>query len=321
MKTKFYLLVIFTLLFAGTVQANPPRISRQDYIALYKDDAVKDMLKTGVPASITLAQAAFESGDGNSELARTANNHFGIKCHKEWDGETFIQDDDHRNECFRKYNSVLESFDDHSNFLRTRDRYSFLFSYVKTDYKSWAYGLKKAGYATNPEYPQRLIKIIEEHQLFFLDTITSLETASSEKIIAIAPKPKLRPVTEGEITEVSLSTVRKIQEINRTQYVIARKGDNYQSLAKEFDMMPWQILKYNDLERTTVINEGEIIYLKPKRNKADKEFHIVAEGETMRDISQRYAVKLNSLCKNNQMKEETPLTDGQKIWLSKKKPS
>jgi LysM repeat protein len=277
------------------------------------------MLKSGVPASITLAQAAFESGDGNSELAREANNHFGIKCHKEWTGETFIQDDDHRNECFRKYNSVLESFDDHSNFLRTRDRYLFLFSYDRTDYKSWAYGLKKAGYATNPEYPQRLIKIIEENQLYYLDTVTALQTASAEKIITTTAKPKLRWMNEGEDSEVAISAHRKINEINRTQFVVARKGDNYQSLAKEFDMMPWQILKYNDLERTDVIREGEIIFLKPKRSKAEQEYHIVEEGETLRDISQRYAVKLKVLCKMNEVSEKYPLSAGQKIRLNKKK--
>jgi len=305
-------------MFAGSAQANHPRMSREDYIALYKDDAVKDMLKTGVPASITLAQAVFESDNGNSTLAREANNHFGIKCHNEWNGGTYTQDDDKRNECFRKYNSVLESFDDHSNFLRTRDRYAFLFSFPKTDYKAWARGLKKAGYATNPNYPERLIKIIEENQLFVLDTITSFENISASTAAVIPVNPKSQQV--GEITEVSISTPRKILELNRTQYTIARKGDNYQSLAKEFDMMPWQILKYNDLSRTAAIQEGDIIFLKPKRNKAEQEFHIVAEGETMRDISQRYAVKVITLYKNNNMREGILLTTGQKIWLNKKKP-
>lgn len=320
MERKYYLLLGFLLCLIIQVHATP-RISRGDYISRYKADAVKDMLKTGVPASITLAQAAFESGDGNSDLAREANNHFGIKCHKEWNGETYIQDDDRRNECFRKYNSVIESFDDHSNFLRTRDRYAFLFSIPRTDYRAWAHGLKKAGYATNPHYPERLIKIIEENQLYVLDTITSIETASSEKLIAVAPKPKPHARNEAEVTEVSLTASRKILELNRTQYVMARKGDNYQSLAKEFDMMPWQILKYNDLSRADAIQEGDIIFLKPKRGKAEKEFHIVAQGETLRDISQRYAVKMNSLCKNNGMKEGMPLAAGQKIWLNKKKPS
>ena len=319
MKTTFYIPFILLLVFGGTVFASSPRLSREDYIAMYKDDAVRDMLKTGVPASITLAQAAFESGDGNSDLAREANNHFGIKCHDEWSGKTYSQDDDSRNECFRRYNSVLESFDDHSNFLRTRDRYAFLFTLDKTDYKGWAYGLKKAGYATNPDYPAHLIKIIEENQLFFLDTITAFENLTASTNIVPVVKPRKQPAEE--ITEVPVSAPRKISELNRTQYTIARKGDNYQSLAKEFDMMPWQILKYNDLERTDVIHEGDIIFLKPKRSKSEQDFHIVKQGETLRDISQKYAVKINSLCKNNQLGETSVLSPGQKIWLNKKKPA
>ena len=322
MKIKNYLPYILVLIFVASVQAGThPKMSREEYIALYKNDAVKDMLKTGVPASITLAQAVFESDNGNSELARSANNHFGIKCHKEWTGETYSQDDEHRNECFRKYNSVLESFDDHSNFLRTRDRYAFLFTLPKTDYKAWANGLKQAGYATNPDYPALIIKIIEENQLYVLDTVASPVTALTENAITVAAKPKIQMQSQGEITEVALNSPRKILELNRTQYILARKGDNYQSLAKEFDLMPWQILKYNDLSRTDLIHDGEIIFLKPKRSKAEKEFHIVGDGETMRDISQRYAVKMNALYKNNRMQEGAQPAAGQKIWLKEKKPS
>jgi LysM repeat protein len=321
MKRKNYLFVFIVLTLFSSLQAKAlsTKLSREEYIALYRQDAIRDMIKTGVPASITLAQAAFESGDGNSELARTANNHFGIKCHKEWTGETFTKDDENRNECFRKYNSVLESFDDHSNFLRTRDRYAFLFTIPKTDYKAWAKGLKQAGYATNPNYPAHIIKIIEENQLYVLDTVSSFETVSTEKVMIAPVKPKRK--TESEITEVYINTPRKILELNNTQYIIARRGDNYQSLAKEFDMMPWQILKYNDLSRTDGIREREIIFLKPKRNKAEKEFHIVAEGETMRRISQHYAVKLSALYKNNSMKEGAQPASGQKIWLREKKNS
>ncbi|MBK5283901.1 MAG: glucosaminidase domain-containing protein [Bacteroidia bacterium] len=277
------------------------------------------MLKTGVPASITLAQAVFESDNGNSVLARTANNHFGIKCHKEWIGETHKQDDDHKNECFRKYNSVLESYDDHSNFLRTRDRYAFLFSLPKTDYKAWASGLKQAGYATNPNYPAHIIKIIEENQLYILDTISTVDNISPVKTTYAEQKTKSQQVPE--ITEVSISSLRKILEVNRTQYIIARKGDNVQSLCKELDMMPWQVLKYNDLKKTDVIKTGEIIFLKPKRNKAEQEFHITKTGETMREISQRYGIKLSTLYKNNRLEEGVQPDAGEKLWLSKKKPA
>lgn len=316
MKTKGYL-ILCQLIFISFLQAEPPKMSREEYIATYKDDAVRDMLRTGVPASITLAQAMLESDNGNSTLAREANNHFGIKCHTEWAGDTHHQDDDQRNECFRKYNSVLESYDDHSDFLRTRQRYAFLFGYDRTDYKSWAYGLKKAGYATNPQYPERLIKIIEENNLHIFDTVTS----SDNVVYAdVSPPVRHRPAAIEAITEVAITVQRKTGELNRTQYIIARQGDTYQSLAEEFDLMPWQILKYNDLKKTDRIKEGEPIFLKPKRSKAQAAYHILEEGETLRDVSQKYAVKLKVLYKYNNIEEGNQPSSGEKIWL-KKKPS
>ncbi|HMT29189.1 MAG TPA: glucosaminidase domain-containing protein, partial [Bacteroidia bacterium] len=163
--------LFFTLLFCNLILIAQPakRATIPEYIAKYKDDAIKDMMKMGVPASITLSQGILESESGNSLLAKNANNHFGIKCHSDWNGETFHQDDDARDECFRKYSTVLESFDDHGRFLRERPRYSFLFDLEISDYKSWAHGLKKAGYATNPRYAELLIKIIEEYNLHQFD--------------------------------------------------------------------------------------------------------------------------------------------------------
>ena len=170
---KLRILLLLACLPAMTHAGDIRKMTRPEYIELYKDDAVRDMQKTGVPASITMSQALLESNDGNSPLAREANNHFGIKC-SDWNGPSYIQDDDTKDECFRKYGSVLESYDDHSNFLKTRPRYASLFSLEITDYKGWANGLKKAGYATDPTYANRLIKIIEENQLFLLDQGQSL---------------------------------------------------------------------------------------------------------------------------------------------------
>ena len=319
MQLKAYLIVI-QLVFISLVYAEPRKITREEYIDAYKDDAVRDMLKTGVPASITLAQAMLESDNGNSTLAREANNHFGIKCHKEWTGDTHHQDDDARNECFRKYKSVLDSYDDHSDFLRTRQRYAFLFSYDRTDYKSWAYGLKKAGYATNPHYPERLIKIIEENNLHVFDSATSPGDAV---YVSAAPPIRHKPMQQKDepVTEVALFARRKGGELNRTKYVIAKDGDTYETLARELDLMPWQILKYNDLKKTDHIREGETIFLKPKRNKAKTAFHVLAEGETLRDVSQQYGVKLKSLYKYNRVEEGTQPAAGEKIWLSRKKSS
>ena len=155
-------IVLFLLLFS--FQLNAQNITRNEYITKYKDEAIYQMTKYKIPASITLAQGILESGDGNSELAKKSNNHFGIKCHSNWEGDRVYHNDDKKNECFRKYNQVKDSFDDHSEFL-LKPRYAALFEYPLTDYKSWARGLKKAGYATNPNYAKLLIKIIKENDL------------------------------------------------------------------------------------------------------------------------------------------------------------
>jgi LysM repeat protein len=310
-------IILTSLLFAQSIFAQPDkyRMTQQDYIEKYKNDAINDMQKTGVPASITLAQGLFESESGNSDLAREANNHFGIKCHTEWTGETFHKDDDEKNECFRKYNSVLESYDDHSNFLRTRDRYAFLFDLEITDYKGWAKGLKKAGYATNPEYAHKLIKIVEDYQLNELDkSVKNLPiTASSKKEVPVPVK------TNNEIPkrpDSSEETVRnfKISE-NNVPYVLAKEGDSYFSIANENKIMLWQVLKYNEVEKTDVPKEGEVVYIMPKRSSANQEYHIVKEGENLHYISQLYAVKMKKLVKRNHISADAKLNEGQKILL------
>ena len=170
-------LVLFLLIFSFQLSAQ--NMTRNEYVDKYKDEAIYQMKKYKIPASITLAQGILESGDGNSELAKKSNNHFGIKCHSDWEGDRVYHDDDKKNECFRKYNKVRDSFDDHSEFL-LRPRYASLFEYALTDYKSWAKGLKKAGYATNPNYAKHLIKIIEENELHKLDDEIKSE---SDKLI------------------------------------------------------------------------------------------------------------------------------------------
>ncbi len=290
----------------------PIRMTPQDYIARYKEDAIRDMQKTGVPASITLAQGMFESENGNSRLAREANNHFGIKCHKEWSGPTFIKDDDTKNECFRKYETVLESYDDHSNFLRTRERYQFLFEYEITDYKNWAHGLKKAGYATNPEYANKLIRIIEENNLSQYDgpgkTVAVTKPGSSSPA---APAAMTAAAEKKTVENTSSAIVN-----NNVKYVVAKKGDSYLSIAQQEDVMLWELLKYNDADKGTSVSEGEIVYLKPKRNKAATGFHTVKEGETLRSISQLYGIKLKALAKRNHLSAYTDPPAGTKLSLN-----
>ena len=311
---------------ASSLAFSQDRLTAEDYINRYKNDAIKDMLKMQVPASITLAQGMYESENGNSDLARIANNHFGIKCHTDWSGDSYHKDDDAKDECFRKYKSVLESFDDHSLFLRSRDRYAFLFEYKITDYKSWAHGLKKAGYATNPSYAHKLIELIERYGLNELDIAKAAETPFAIK----DPAPKMQPVTRDVVlsdtpatknmekrkAKIEVKPYTHYAEENNVKYVIAKSGDSWISIAKENEMMLWQVLKYNDAEKNDPIREGTIVYIKPKRNSAKQSYHIVQPGQTMRDISQLYAVKLNALYKKNQLEPGISPEAGTKIRLS-----
>lgn len=282
------------------------RMTRQEYIEEYKDDAIKEMHRSGVPASITLAQGILESADGNSPLAVYGKNHFGIKCHNTWKGKTMHLDDDEKNECFRKYNSVYDSYKDHSDFLTTRGRYSFLFELKITDYKGWAKGLKKAGYATNPKYADLLIKIIEDNELYKYDRYAKV--------------PSKKPSKNKTSKSLAASKYsRKISSQNNIKYVVAKKGDSAFKIAKEFNLGLWQIHKYNDLNKSDVISEGEVIYLQPKRCKSKtKSYHIVEKGETMRDISQLYGVKLKKIYKRNRMIYGTQPNPGDKIFLNMK---
>jgi len=303
-------ILLFSVFFASLVvlygQPAEYRLTPKEYVERYKDDAIREMLMNGVPASITLSQGMLESANGNSPLAVYANNHFGIKCHRGWSGLTFIQDDDEKNECFRKYKDVLESFHDHSKFLGGRSRYASLFDLKITDYKGWARGLKKAGYATNPRYPELLIKLIVRHELYKYDKVKEM--------------PALIPETK-EYASKPLLKGRNVLVHNRVKYIIVKEGDTYFELAMNLDMMLWQIYKYNDLKRNDRLKPGQVIYLQPKRSKAKKEYdyHVVKRGETMYSISQKYAVKIKGLYRKNLMTEGTQPKAGQKLWLRKVK--
>ncbi len=290
---------------------------REDYIEEYKIIAVEKMLEHGIPASITLAQGILESGAGQSNLAKDANNHFGIKCHKGWEGGTYIMDDDKRNECFRKYSSAQASFEDHSLFLTTRNRYAFLFEYNVTDYKKWAHGLKKAGYATNPRYAHLLIKVIEDNELYQYDKIKNLSELGVDK-----PKKPLNDVVmvasydQVEFKPVSVSpNKRLIYENEGVKYVLALKGDTYHAIAEEFDIYAWQVRKYNDAKKNTPINAGDFIYIEKKNSKARVRYHIVQRNETLRSICQRYAVQVKKIRKKNGIEKGKEIREGERLKL------
>jgi LysM repeat protein len=302
------LILIITMLYSCVVAQPPRRITHAEYIQMYKDDAIRDMKKMGVPASITLAQGILESDCGNSDLAREAKNHFGIKCHKEWTGETYIKDDDTKDECFRKYRTVLESFDDHGRFLRERPRYAFLFDYEITDYKSWAHGLKKAGYATNPRYGDILIKIIEDHNLSQYDRGGHAQPIIAKGNDDSTPKAENKPV----ITTTAPATQANK---NAVPYVIAKQGDTWLSVAMAHEMRLWQLYKYNDAGESDELQAGEIVYLKPKRGRPAEQYHVISKGETLRLISQNHGVRLKKLIKLNEIDDPEEVKPGQKIRL------
>ena len=251
------------------------------YINLYKDIAIEQMHKYHIPASITLAQGLLESGAGRSELARKANNHFGIKCHS-WDGKKIYHDDDKKGECFRVYKSARDSYEDHSIFLSTGSRYEFLFKYAETDYVAWARGLKRAGYATSPTYADKLIEIIERYNLDQYD-----RTKKDSKPQVVNPHT---PYIANDIV-----------------YIVARQGDTMMTIAEEFETSKRKLINYNDLYKGYVPVKGDIIYLARKHRKARKPNtqHVVKDGESMYMISQKYAIRLHRLYKMNKATPDT----------------
>lgn len=270
----------------------------QNYFDKYKDVAVEQMLKYRIPASITLAQGVLESGAGNSELATRANNHFGIKCNG-WTGRKSYHDDDASNECFRAYDNVYESYRDHSVFLTTSKRYSSLFQLQLTDYKGWARGLKACGYATSPTYASKLIEIIELYKLHQYD--------------------KAKDFDKFQAQQVKSGDSRQIYVFNKNYYLKARRGDTFRSLAKEVDISYRKLAKYNERNKNDVLEEGEIVWLKKKQNKAPKNykgrFHYVKNGESMYSISQLYGIKLKKLYKLNNLQPTYQIRVGDTLRL------
>lgn len=324
--TSLRLFLSFILILPLGTNAIAQRQTPKQYIEKYDQDAVAEMLKSGVPASITLSQGMLESDYGNSDLAKNAKNHFGIKCHSSWTGKRTYKDDDAKGECFRVYPSVYDSYVDHSDFLHRNRRYAFLFDLKRTDYKGWAKGLKKAGYATNPKYPDLLIKIIEENELWKYDKMDKNDLkslggsakgagASSGGAVAAGAGGSS---SAGGSGSSSGSSGRGIQiSKNKIKYVVAKGGDTPGSIAKSLNMGAWQIKKYNGFKKGQQLKPGTVVYLQPKRRKykGDQKEHTVVKGEGMWDISQKYGVKLKRLYKMNRMERNTPLRVGQKLRI------
>ena len=258
------------------------------YIKQYAPLAVEQMQQYRIPASITLAQGLLESGAGKSALARKSNNHFGIKCHSDWRGKKTRYDDDSKGECFRVYSSVKDSYVDHSRFLSSGSRYAILFRLDVTDYRGWAKGLKRAGYATDPSYANRLISIIEDYELYKYDQegMSKRERRQWEKMLKKKPW---------------LANPHQVYKSNDLGYVVARNGDTWKLLEGEFKISDKKLAKYNDVDKSFTLAEGDIVYLTKKNKRAAEKYttHTVRSGESMYSISQRYGIRLKELYKLN----------------------
>lgn len=304
MKINRLLTTILLLTITLGAVAQMKRNARyQAYIDQYHDLAIEQMLKYNIPASITLAQGLFESSAGNSELTRKGNNHFGIKCHG-WQGAKTYHDDDAKNECFRAYSCAYQSYEDHSKFLSSSRRYQQLFSLKVTDYKGWARGLKECGYATNPAYAQKLIDIIELYGLDKYDKAKKYDKFMVER-------------TRKGSSDDAPSYAYTIQMRNKNYYVVAKQGDTYRTIAKAMGTSYRKLARYNERNKNTVLDEGDIVYLKKKRTRAAKEYrrqrHTVKAGESLYSISQLYGIRLSSIYELNGLKRNYQPKVGDKL--------
>jgi LysM repeat protein len=333
------------LLFSGAFcQTERERTSA--YINRYSEFAMNEMLRTGVPASITLAQGIHETAGGQSDLASLANNHFGIKCKGEWTGETMSHDDDAKGECFRKYKSVAESYRDHSDFLKNRPHYAFLFKLDPTDYEGWAKGLKKAGYATNPVYSQKLIKIIVENNLqqFTLlamqreqgiqDNVFAMGNDNKKEeygiknvVVKIEPSSTNdKPVavkqhsTKTSLFKKALYPLNAIFNINEAKVIYKEKGTSLFALAANYNVSYKKLLDFNDLEETDILTDDQLIFLQKKLKKGAKDFHVVEADENLHDVAQKEGVQLASVLEYNHLERGMTPAIGEKIYLKSPAP-
>jgi hypothetical protein len=317
---KFYIFItaMMTVL-PGLMSFAQDRITVDEYIEIYKDIAIGKMEEYRIPASITLAQGILESDCGNSPLAVNANNHFGIKCHKEWTGKTYYQDDDEANECFRSYKNPVESYQDHSYFLTTRERYKLLFELEITDYKAWAHGLKQAGYATNPRYPDLLIKIIEENGLAEFDMVSGRRSAVAGQQSAVGSRQSTVSGQEEEVPVLGIFGVgpkdRMIFTNNGVKLILAREGDDFYKIATDFEIYTWQLFKYNDMTRDDAVVKGKKVYLEKKRRRGERDSYTAVQGDNMYSVSQEFGIRLNALCRLNQKDKNDELAPGELLRL------
>jgi hypothetical protein len=291
-------LILVTAFSAGAQRKNTSYLK---YVDQYDNLAIQHQKKYGIPASIILAQGLLESGAGLSKLAKESNNHFGIKCHTDWKGGRTYHDDDRRNECFRKYRKAEDSYEDHSLFLTGHSRYSGLFKLRITDYKGWARGLQKSGYATDKAYANKLIKLIEDYELYRFDSGKGIKKSNRKK--------------QQQITAPAVK--RTVYKTHGLIYVIALPDDGFERIARDLDFKHKNLIKFNEVPEGFPVQPGDIVYLQKKKKKADKPYydHVVKIGESMHDIAQQYGIRIKNLYKMNKKDPEYIPTEGDVLKL------
>jgi len=319
MRLLYICLIISVFSTASAAQKTSRSPRYEEYIKKYKALAQQQQREYKIPASITLAQGLLESGAGTSRLALNGNNHFGIKCKEEWTGGTMYHTDDAPNECFRTYRSVEDSYIDHSLFLAKRKYYVSLFDLDIYDYRGWAYGLQKCGYATDKSYGAKLVNLIETYELYKYDRST---------IAAEKKKPLSDDIYEIKVETpdnrydmvVGLSLRRRISKVNDIHYILAIPNDTYELISEDTKLSIKRIMKYNELSADYNLKEGDIIFLQAKKKYAAKGNleHTVQEGESMHSISQKYGMRLKTLYKLNKLSNDYTPNSGDVLKLRKK---
>lgn len=346
------LVLFFSLFSCLFVQAQ--KATTEAYIQQYRELAIEEMVRTGVPAAITLAQGILESQSGESDLARNAHNHFGIKCKTEWTGPKTYHDDDTKGECFRVYASDVDSYKDHSDFLKTRPNYAFLFQLDPADYEGWAKGLKKAGYATSPTYPQRILHLIADYHLqdATLDALARIKnhkslpnivitepiaTTTKTETLTAAVEPSKEPettltdsdsVASQHLPAEKLAVTAKTEEpknafhypsgiftINHSKVIYAHAGTSLLSLAMQYDISLRKLIDFNELSEMELLDKSRLIYLEKKMKKGASDFHLVTPGETLPDIAQLEGIRLENLLAYNHLTKESVISNGEKLLL------
>jgi LysM repeat protein len=338
---KFAILLAVVLSFSFSFSYGQSADAILTYITRYKDLAIAEMKRTGVPAAITLAQGIHETEAGTSVLVKKSNNHFGIKCKDEWRGQSVSHDDDARGECFRKYSAAEDSYRDHSDFLKTRPNYASLFTLDPTDYEGWAYGLKKAGYATNPKYAQVLIKLIQDYNLedYTLIAMGKMKEedglAKNEVATDKNSSPLLAKNNDNEKGTETSNANNKIEQdtrpvinevnypsgefkINDTRVIYVKKGTSYLTIAQQYEIPLARLFEFNDLKQQEVTANDQLVFIQRKRKTGEHDFHTVQPGETVSDIAQSEALRMESLLEYNNITVNMQPAAGEILYLRSK---